>query len=66
MGKVGDTVVCACVCRDSQCMQLNSFAYLQKKSDVVNKFILKDIINEARAEYCADNRDKYKDPNPQR
>lgn len=57
MGHGADTVVAANVCLDIQCMRVASFAYLQKKSDVVNKFTLKDIINASWDEYCADNAD---------
>lgn len=54
MGQSADTVVCANACLDIQCMRVASLAYLQKKSDMVNKFTLKDIINESL--------DRYPDP----
>lgn len=44
MGHDADTVVSSYACLDSQCMRLASAAYLQKKSDVVNRFTMMDIV----------------------
>lgn len=44
MGYGADTVVSAYSCLDLQCMRLASAAYLQKKSDVVNKSTIIDIV----------------------
>jgi len=44
MGLNAETVVSAFTCLDSQCMRFASSAYLQKKSDLVNKHTMMDII----------------------
>lgn len=44
MGFNAETVVSAFTCLDSQCMRFASSAYLQKKSDLVYKYTMMDII----------------------
>lgn len=52
-GGDADTVVSAYTCLDNECMRFASFAYLQRKSDAVNKYTIIDTITVRKSCLCA-------------